>query len=122
MEFSYISGNGNPKKLLIFQEVTFQAQNIKNPSRENFLYFRIRKPQKNFLYFLKRTLFIYFRKRKPRKNSLFFRKRNFLKFAESYIQNTSIFRTKSLFRILVYLQPEVYSEHCQRSTMKRFVK
>ena len=122
MEFSYISGNGNPKKLLIFQEVTFQAQNIKNPSRENFLYFRIPKAPKNFLYFLKRKLFIYFRKRKPRKNSLFFRKRNFLKFAESYIQNTSIFRTKSVFRILVYSQPEAYSEHCQTSTMKRFVK
>ena len=26
---SYISGNGNPKKLLMFQEVTFQAQKIK---------------------------------------------------------------------------------------------
>ena len=28
-ELSYISGNGNPKKLLIFQEVTFQARKIK---------------------------------------------------------------------------------------------
>ena len=28
-ELSYISGNGNPKKLFIFQEVTFQAQKIK---------------------------------------------------------------------------------------------
>ena len=26
MEVSYISGNENPKKLLIFQEVTFGAQ------------------------------------------------------------------------------------------------
>ena len=26
MELSYISGNGNPKKLLIFQEATFRAQ------------------------------------------------------------------------------------------------
>ena len=28
MELSYISGNGNPKKLLIFQEVTFCAQKV----------------------------------------------------------------------------------------------
>ena len=26
---SYISGNGNPKKLLIFKEVTFRAQKMK---------------------------------------------------------------------------------------------
>ena len=29
MEVSYISGNENPKKLLIFQEVTFRAQKKK---------------------------------------------------------------------------------------------
>ena len=41
----YISGNVNPKKLLIFQEVTFQARkNKKNPPRENFLYYRKWKP------------------------------------------------------------------------------
>ena len=28
-KLSYISGNSNPKKLLIFQEVTFQAQKMK---------------------------------------------------------------------------------------------
>ena len=28
-ESFHISGNGNPRKLLIFQEVTFQAQQIK---------------------------------------------------------------------------------------------
>ena len=40
-ELSYISGNGNPKKLFIFQEVTFQAQKIKiKPPIKNFLYFR----------------------------------------------------------------------------------
>ena len=33
--FSYISGNGNPKKLLIFQEVTFRAQKMKkNPLKK----------------------------------------------------------------------------------------
>ena len=29
MELSYISGNGNPKKVLIFKEVTFRARKIK---------------------------------------------------------------------------------------------
>ena len=36
VELSYIWGNGNPEKLLIFQEVTFQAWKIKN----KFLCFR----------------------------------------------------------------------------------
>ena len=62
-ELSYISGNGNPKKLLIFQEVNFQARkNKKNLPQKSFLYFRKLKPKKNFLYFLKRKLFLYFRK------------------------------------------------------------
>ena len=38
-ELSYISGNGNPKKLLIFQEVTFQAQKIKRNHSEKTSYF-----------------------------------------------------------------------------------
>ena len=37
-ELSYISGNGNPKKLLIFQEVTFQDRKIKNTHSENVSY------------------------------------------------------------------------------------
>ena len=38
-KLSYISGNGNPKKLLIFQEVIFRARKMKDPIRKNFLYF-----------------------------------------------------------------------------------
>ena len=74
---SCILGNGNPEKILIFQET------------ETFLYFR---------------------------------KRNFLVFQESYIQNPSIFRTRSIFRTLAYSEPEGYSEHCQTSTMKSFAE
>ena len=74
--------NCNIKKFLIFYQkkaflifpgiepCTFssQAQKIeKNPSRENFLYLKKRKPQRNLLYFLKRKLFLYFKKRKPQK-------------------------------------------------------
>ena len=49
-ELSHISGNGNPKKLLIFQEVTFRARKVKKPTlkklvisqeMENFSYSRI---------------------------------------------------------------------------------
>ena len=36
----YISGNGNPKKLLIFQEVTFRAQMMKKTTLKMFLIFR----------------------------------------------------------------------------------
>ena len=74
---SYILGNGNPEKILIFQET------------ETFLYFR---------------------------------KRNFLIFQESYIQNPSIIRTRSIFRTLAYSEPEGYSEHCQTSTMESFAE
>ena len=35
---SYISGNGNPKKLLIFQEVTFCAQKVKRKHSEKTCY------------------------------------------------------------------------------------
>ena len=38
MKLSYISGNRNPKKLLTFQEVTFQARNIK-PTFKKFFKF-----------------------------------------------------------------------------------
>ena len=40
-ETSYISGNRHPKKLLIFQEVTFRAQkNKKTYYEKNFIYLR----------------------------------------------------------------------------------
>ena len=52
------------------------------------------------------------------KNSLYFRKRNFLILRGRYIQNPNIFRTATIFRTLVYAEPEAYSEHCQTSTME----
>ena len=38
-KISYISEKGNAKKLLIFQEVTFQVQEIKKPTLKKFLIF-----------------------------------------------------------------------------------
>ena len=53
-ETSYISGNRHPKKLLIFQEVTFRAQKKqKNLSREKFLIFQETDTLKNSLCFRK---------------------------------------------------------------------
>ena len=70
MELSYISGNGNPEKLFIFQEtklselekrkksalkklLIFRKLNFLDPSLKNFLYFRrdLQSPKnQNFLY------------------------------------------------------------------------
>ena len=57
---------------------TPSSKNKRNPPRENFLYFRKQKSQKEFLYFLKRKFFLLFGKRKSQKNYLYFRKQNFL--------------------------------------------
>ena len=37
-ELFYISGNGNPKKILIFQIVTFRARKMEKPDSEKTTY------------------------------------------------------------------------------------
>ena len=101
----------NINKFLIFQEVTFQSRKIKkNPQRENFLYFKNRKPRKNFLYILKRKLFLYLRKWKLRKNFLYFRKRKPRKNALYFRKMNLLYRGIGIFRTLVYLELEAYSK------------
>ena len=39
-KFSYILGNGNPKKLLIFQKVTSELEKKKEPTLKKFLIFQ----------------------------------------------------------------------------------
>ena len=104
--------------------------------------------KENFPYISGKETFVYFRKRKPRKNYLYLRKGNFLIFSYKklfiyfekgrfrtlayleletysepwYIQNPSIYRTRSIFRTLIYSEVETYSEHCETSTMKCFAK
>ena len=39
-----------------------------------------------------------------------------------HIQNPSMFRTRSIFRNLVYSERQVYLENCQTCTMERFAK
>ena len=98
------------KKFPVFPEISAQAQKIKkNPPRENFLLFLKRK---YFVYFEKWS-FLLFEEMKTRKKFYIFRKRNVLIFWERYVQNPSIFRTRSIFRTLVYSEHEAYSEHRQ---------
>ena len=105
------------KIFLTFREMELLSLNI----RKNIILFGLI-PQifslTHFLYFFPKK-FLIFSQKKP---FLIFRKRNFLIFWEKYIQNPEMFRTRSIFRTLVYSKSEAYSEHCQTSTMERFVK
>ena len=59
MELSYISKNGNPKNLFIFQEVTFQARKIKK-SPKKISYISGNRNTKNvFLYIFLKENFSY---------------------------------------------------------------
>ena len=98
----YTSGNGNSEK------------NSNVFSKES-LYFRKWEPLK-ILYISGNGTFLYFGKSILRILKL----RNFLVFRERYIQNPAIFRTRGIFRTLVYLKSETSSEHCETSTMERF--
>ena len=100
----YTSGNGNSEK------------NSNVFSKES-LYFRKWKPLQIF-YISGNGTFSYFGKDMFRIVIL----RNFLVFRERYIQNPAIFRTRGIFRTLVYLKSETSSEHCETSTMERFAK
>ena len=53
---NYISGNNNPKKLLLFQEVTFHARK-KNLSGNKSLILRERETPKKFLIFSQKKAF-----------------------------------------------------------------
>ena len=78
-------------------------------SLKKFLLFFPKKPAlKKFLIFSQKA-FNFLGTETPKK-SLYFRKQNFLIFHERYIQNPSIFRTRSIFRTMAYLKPEGYSE------------
>ena len=86
---------------------------------------------------------MFFPKKPALKKFLYFLKKSFSNFQETefsyisgkiysepwYIQNPGIFRTRSIFRTLVYLELEAYSEpwyiqnsRCQTSTMEHLAK
>ena len=98
---SYISGNGNPEKVsYIFWKESFSCVSG-NGNSEQILYIS---GNRTLSYFGKGI----------------FRTLTYLE--PWYIQNSSIFRTRSIFRTLLYSEPESYSEHYQTSTMKSLLK
>ena len=104
---SYISRNGN---------LQFSAEPLKNKQnkpKENLLYSgKMDLPssniKKSFIISQKKAFLIFQERKPPKINSSYFRKKNFLIFREQYIQNPSMFRTRSIFRTLVYSEPVVY--------------
>ena len=89
---------------------TLRPQPLKIVPKKCLIFFSKKHTLKQFLIFSQKKVF------------LIFRKQNFLIFRERYIQNLGIFRTRSIFRTLVYLQLKAYSEHCQTSAIERFIK
>ena len=86
---------------------------------KKFLIFSLKEPAlKKYIIFSQKKLFQF-----PR-NAIFlyFLKKVFLIFREMYIQNPDIIRTGSIFRNLVYSEPEAYSEQCQTYRMERLAK
>ena len=103
-ELSYIPGNGNPKKFLIFQETETPKKSSYIFLKESCSYISGNGNPEKFLLFQETELSYISGKR----TFLNFRKRKFLIFRERYIQNPSIFRTRSILRILTYLNPGIF--------------
>ena len=105
-ELFYISGNRNPKKLLIFEELTFQAQEIKKIHPKKILIFQEMETKKKCIMFSQYFLIFSFisKNGNKEKKPSYFGKRYFFIFRKKYIQNPGIFRN------LTYLELEVYSE------------
>ena len=98
------------------------SKNKKNPSRENFLYFKQRKPRKNFLYSLTRKLFWYLIFPETETSKKFFIFQENRKAKKTYVSanRTFLYFRKDIFRTLTHLELEAYSEHYQTSAMTRF--
>ena len=110
------------KKQIHYEKIFYTSRNGNSDKNSNIfskesLYFRKWEPLK-ILYISGNGTFLYFGKSILRILKL----RNFLILRERYIQNPAIFRTRGIFRALLYLKSETYSEHCETSTMERFAK
>ena len=89
-----------------------------NVSLKNFFFFFLKYPtlKNSFVFSLKN-----FSNFQETVLSYIFFKKVFLIFREKFIQNPSMFITRSIFRTLVYLDPGVYSEYCQTSFFYMFL-
>ena len=65
---------------------------------KSFLYFRKRKPRKNFLYFVNRKLFLYIGKEKPKKILYISGNKNFLYFTKQKLLKTCYISENRTFR------------------------
>ena len=130
---SYIPGNGTfqlkpeknlksplRKKFLIFQKMEPSNSKIKIfliiSQKKAFLIFSQKKSPPHFQasapkssqkisYIFSNKPLIFWETEIPKKKPLYFRKRNFLILQQRNIQKPSIFGTRSIFRILTYLEP-----------------
>ena len=85
-------------------------KNKRNPPPRKFLILQDAKTQKNFLYFLEKSV------------SYISENGNHKKIIYISGNGTFLYFRKGIFRTLVYSKPETCSEHCQTSTMERFAK
>ena len=90
-----------------------QAQRIKKSTPKQ-------KPQKNFLYFLKRKLFLYFGKRKPLENSLYIIKRKFFIFQQVTSRARKVELTLRKFLIFQEMEFLMYSSYTSFLESKKF--
>ena len=89
-----------------------------NFSPQNFCFFLKRPALKKFFIFSQKKLFLF----SGNGTFLFFLKKGFFYISGKIYSKLGTFRTTSIFRTLVYSEPEAYSEHCQTSTIERFAK
>ena len=104
----------NAQQYIMELPSAFSGLGPKNFSLKKFIiFFPKRLALKKFLIFFQKSL--QFSSKNPHipGNGTFlcFRKRNFLIFPERYIQNPSIFRTRCIFRTLIYLEPWHIQNH-----------
>ena len=117
----HISGNGNPKKLLLFWKMELFSPSSKNKkihseiiyyalislhSQKNCLIFQETKAPKKFVIFSQKKAFLIFWEMEPRKNSLCLRKWSFLILKEVTFQETDIagFSNSKLQKILFFVR------------------
>ena len=106
----------SPKKFFLY----FGKWNILAPRLKNSYTFWSLSPKKFIISFLKKIYSGKISYILLKNSCLIFRKWNFLVFRERYIQNPDIFIAGSIFRTLVYSEPEAFSEHCPTSMMGYF--
>ena len=118
---SFISENGTI-------QFSAQAPKIKELHPRKIYYTSGNVNSKKFIVLSKKNVVLIFREMNPasppsppKKNCYILGNRAFI-YSGKYIQNADIFRNKSIFITLIYLESRTYSEHHQTSIMESFCK